>query len=187
MAKRLIVAHGGDVVAESRGLGCGSRFTVRLPRIPGAAARGAADTGATPRGSALPPRARGRRQQRRRRDAVGLPSASSVTRCASRSTGMRRSRSRADSYPPSLPRSSRIARASSGYEVIEQMRQIAGCERVPVVAVTGYARESDRARTLEAGFSAHMAKPIDITRLGSIVEEMIRAAPAALPLEAHGP
>jgi CheY-like chemotaxis protein len=61
----------------------------------------------------------------------------------------------------------------SGYEVIEQMRQIPSCERVPVVAVTGYARESDRARTLEAGFSAHMAKPIDIMRLGSIVAEMI--------------
>ena len=64
----------------------------------------------------------------------------------------------------------------SGYEVIERIRQIPSCAGVPIVAVTGYARESDRARTREAGFSAHVAKPIDVARLGSIVEEMIGAA-----------
>jgi CheY-like chemotaxis protein len=66
----------------------------------------------------------------------------------------------------------------SGYEVIERIHQIPNCARVPVVAVTGYAQESDRVRTLKAGFAAHMAKPINVSLLGSIVDAMIVAAAA---------
>jgi CheY-like chemotaxis protein len=32
-----------------------------------------------------------------------------------------------------------------------------------LVAVTGYARETDRAEALAAGFDMHFAKPIDLT------------------------
>jgi CheY-like chemotaxis protein len=69
----------------------------------------------------------------------------------------------------------------SGYEVAERMRQIPSCAKVPIVALTGYARETDRERALKAGFSAHLAKPIDVRRLGSIVEEMIVSAASAAP------
>jgi CheY-like chemotaxis protein len=33
--------------------------------------------------------------------------------------------------------------------------------RVPVVATTAYGREHSRQRTLAAGFSEHLAKPVD--------------------------
>jgi two-component system CheB/CheR fusion protein len=34
LVKEIVTRHGGDVSATSRGLGLGSAFTVRLPRIP---------------------------------------------------------------------------------------------------------------------------------------------------------
>jgi CheY-like chemotaxis protein len=60
-----------------------------------------------------------------------------------------------------------------GYEVAQAMRKLPGWETIPIVAVTGYARESDRARAAAAGFSSHMAKPIDVMRLGAIVDELV--------------
>ena len=33
--------------------------------------------------------------------------------------------------------------------------------RVPVIALSGYGREQDRARSVEAGFAAHLVKPAD--------------------------
>jgi PAS domain S-box-containing protein len=186
VAKRLIVAHGGDVVAESRGLGCGSRFTVRLPRIPGAA-----EMEELPTPARRPAGATSHRVLVVDDNSDGAEMLSVCLRELGHDVRIaldgHEALEVARAFSPALVFLDLGLPGLSGYEVIEQMRQIAGCERVPVVAVTGYARESDRARTLEAGFSAHMAKPIDITRLGSIVEEMIAAAPAALPLEAQGP
>ena len=34
LVKEIVTRHGGDVSATSRGLGLGSAFTIRLPRIP---------------------------------------------------------------------------------------------------------------------------------------------------------
>jgi PAS domain S-box-containing protein len=172
VAKRLIVAHGGDVVAESRGLNCGSRFTVRLPRIPGAAEleerrapKRRAPEGPSHRVLVVDDNSDGAEML-----SVCLRELGHDVRIA---LDGHEALEVARGFSPALVFLDLGLPGLSGYEVIEQMRQIPSCERVPVVAVTGYARESDRARTLEAGFSAHMAKPIDIMRLGSIVAEMI--------------
>ena len=43
---------------------------------------------------------------------------------------------------------------------------------VPVIAVTAYARESDRANALKAGFRTHLAKPVDLDALVRIVRQV---------------
>jgi signal transduction histidine kinase/DNA-binding response OmpR family regulator len=50
-----------------------------------------------------------------------------------------------------------------GYDVLRQVRARQGKYGgfVPAVAVTAYARQDDRAKSLAAGFNAHIAKPID--------------------------
>ncbi len=53
----------------------------------------------------------------------------------------------------------------SGYEVVGRLRRVAGCEHIPVIAITGYARDADRALALQAGFTDHLAKPVDFARL----------------------
>ena len=54
-----------------------------------------------------------------------------------------------------------------GFTLIEQVRQLpanAGGQ-TPAIALTAYIRESDRQRTYDSGYQAHLAKPIDIDHL----------------------
>jgi CheY-like chemotaxis protein len=40
-----------------------------------------------------------------------------------------------------------------------------------LVALTGWGQESDRRRAHEAGFDAHLTKPVDLDRLGKLLGE----------------
>ena len=40
-----------------------------------------------------------------------------------------------------------------------------------LIAVTGYGQEQDRQRTADAGFAAHLVKPVDIEALRSLIDE----------------
>ena len=55
----------------------------------------------------------------------------------------------------------------NGYELARALRLLPEYGATPMVAVTGYAMYDDRDRALEAGFNAHLSKPIspwDLTR-----------------------
>jgi CheY-like chemotaxis protein len=43
---------------------------------------------------------------------------------------------------------------------------------VPAVALTGFASDDDRARTLAAGFRAHLTKPVDVEALIELLREL---------------
>ena len=49
----------------------------------------------------------------------------------------------------------------SGYEVCERIRARPWGQSILMIAQTGWGQAQDRARTLEAGFDAHLTKPID--------------------------
>ena len=51
-----------------------------------------------------------------------------------------------------------------GYEACKRMRAIKGAA-VRIVALTGWGQESDRRRTAEAGFDAHLTKPVEVETL----------------------
>ena len=51
----------------------------------------------------------------------------------------------------------------SGLELMRRVVALRG--RVPAIALTGYGMEEDIQRSREAGFTAHMTKPIDFTKL----------------------
>ena len=61
-----------------------------------------------------------------------------------------------------------------GYELIRQIRKLeAGKDkRIPAVALTAYARVQDRMQAIVAGYSTHIAKPVDATELVTIVASL---------------
>ncbi|MBL9023085.1 MAG: response regulator [Myxococcales bacterium] len=63
-----------------------------------------------------------------------------------------------------------------GYELAHQLRARqeaqGGADRVRLVAVTGYGQESDRQRSREAGFDAHLVKPVGLDRIAAIIREL---------------
>jgi CheY-like chemotaxis protein len=64
-----------------------------------------------------------------------------------------------------------------GYELIRKLRQTPGLERIPAVALTGYAHESDRELALAAGYDAHLSKPTEMHRLLQLIKKLVRKQP----------
>jgi CheY-like chemotaxis protein len=63
----------------------------------------------------------------------------------------------------------------SGYDLIRRVRGLpaeAG-GRTPAIACTGYARAEDRARAMNAGFDAVVAKPVDLELLVDTIADIV--------------
>jgi CheY-like chemotaxis protein len=60
-----------------------------------------------------------------------------------------------------------------GYDFVRRLRERVGGARVPAIALTAYAGTDDRRRVLAAGFQRHIAKPIDPSDLVSIVRNVL--------------
>jgi PAS domain S-box-containing protein len=170
VARRVVREHRGQIFAQSDGPGRGSRFTVRLPHV----------TDARP---PSPPSLSEPLLVHRvlvaddSRDSVEMmqtllahgghevhvaydgPSAMSA--CAS--------------FKPDTVFLDIGLPGMNGYEVAKRIRRLPGGEKIQIVAVSGYARDEDRARAMESGFSHHLTKPVEINALTEILES--HAAP----------
>ncbi|MGH9905309.1 MAG: response regulator [Pyrinomonadaceae bacterium] len=60
----------------------------------------------------------------------------------------------------------------NGYQLAKALRSQPGYETVPMVAVTGYSMFDDRERSLQAGFNAHLTKPIEPRALLDLIEHL---------------
>jgi signal transduction histidine kinase len=56
-----------------------------------------------------------------------------------------------------------------GYELGKRLREVMAGADLRLVAVTGYGQDSDRKRSSEAGFAAHLVKPVDIDLLTKVL------------------
>jgi CheY-like chemotaxis protein len=59
-----------------------------------------------------------------------------------------------------------------GFRLAKLLRSEFG-EKIRLVAITGYGADEDRKRTREAGFDAHVLKPIDFPLLESILATVL--------------
>ena len=65
-----------------------------------------------------------------------------------------------------------------GFEVARRIRRQPAFKNIVLVAMTGYGQETDRQRSLEAGFDHHLVKPADFDKVQKIL--------ASVPENAHG-
>ncbi len=68
-----------------------------------------------------------------------------------------------------------------GLEATREIRQIAGYQDIPIIAMTANAMDSDRAQCLAAGMNAHVAKPFVLHELIEILLAHTRPARKAPP------
>jgi CheY-like chemotaxis protein len=62
----------------------------------------------------------------------------------------------------------------NGHDVAKRLR--ADLINPPaLIAITGYGQPSDRDTSFEAGFFAHLTKPVDFDRLGSMLDQIYAA------------
>ncbi|WP_009631997.1 response regulator [Synechocystis sp. PCC 7509] len=60
-----------------------------------------------------------------------------------------------------------------GYTLLSKIREIKGVGQIPAIALSAFAKEEDVQKSLEAGFSRHLTKPIEPTELVKAVSEVL--------------
>ena len=64
-----------------------------------------------------------------------------------------------------------------GYDFLRRLREIEGDgERIPAIAVTGYAGALDESKALNAGYAVHLSKPIELSALATAIAKVSRKA-----------
>jgi signal transduction histidine kinase len=192
IVRAIIEMHGGSVRAESGGEGRGSTFTFTLPV---AAVRPEAKEG----GSALTAPARivelGGEPTSVSEDGGSLAkvhvllvddeadalelTAEILRRCGARVTtagSAAEARELLQRQRPDVLVSDIAMPGEDGFALLQSVRmlppELGGS--VPAVAMTAYAREEDRARSLAAGFRCHIPKPIDPPGFVAALAELAR-------------
>lgn len=174
IARKVVRAHDGDLWAESDGLGRGSRFTICLPARAAKAAE-IAEAPEAPESVRELPRAGARRRALLVDD---NPDAVELLQLLLERSGYEASIAfdgpaaleLAEEFHPDVVFLDIGLPTMSGYEVAARMRELPACADAFIVALTGYARPDDRARAIAAGFSEHLAKPVDLDTLAKTLE-----------------
>ncbi|MDJ0692642.1 MAG: ATP-binding protein [Xenococcaceae cyanobacterium MO_188.B32] len=63
-----------------------------------------------------------------------------------------------------------------GYTMLSQIRELTQGKDIPAIALTAYAGEVNRQRSLDVGFQQHISKPINITELITVVTLLTRSS-----------
>ena len=61
-----------------------------------------------------------------------------------------------------------------GYQLAQAVRSDPNLNDIELVALTGYAEESDRQRARDAGFDQHLVKPVSLGNLQSLLTDRVR-------------
>jgi CheY-like chemotaxis protein/anti-sigma regulatory factor (Ser/Thr protein kinase) len=163
LVRRLVERHGGTVTVRSGGPGAGSLFTVRLPTIAPPSRRVAPvpEGGAAPRRILLVEDNDDAREMLR--FALGREG-HTVLEAASGHEGI----ALATSAAPDVALIDLGLPGRDGYEVARSIRAALGRD-ITLIALTGYGSADDRRRTEQAGFDAHLVKPLDPARLSALL------------------
>jgi signal transduction histidine kinase/DNA-binding response OmpR family regulator len=182
LVRHLVELHGGQVAAASAGPGRGATFTVTLPLLAGPAA----EAPPPPRAAAPPPAPppaggpslSGVRVLVVDDDADGLELVTAILGHAGAETRSCRSMSAAmatlDAWRPDVVVSDIEMPGEDGYALVRALRARPAERggRTPAVALTAYGRMEDRLRALSAGYSRHVAKPVDPAELLTLVASL---------------
>ena len=187
LVRRLTELHGGSVDAASAGRGLGSRFTVRLPRVE-AIARLQAVPAAGAVSEAAPFRILVVDDNR---DATeSLTMLLRLTGHETRSAFDGNSAVQlAEDFQPDVVLLDIGLPGLNGYDVARRIRAQPWGDHTVLVALTGWGQEEDRRLSSEAGFDAHLVKPIDHGQLMVLLARLDRRAsqqpPSGPPLQAN--
>jgi signal transduction histidine kinase/ActR/RegA family two-component response regulator len=164
IVKALVEMHGGTVSADSKGVGRGSVFVVRIPILDGAAPQAAPE-----RPIAMP--------------ASGSLRLLVVDDNVDAAETMAELLREAAGYDVRIETSGHAALAAletfapdvaildiglpgmTGYELAQKLRANERFAGMHLIAVTGYGARQDRERALESGFDEHLTKPVRLARL----------------------
>ena len=161
LAKALVEMHGGTLEGRSEGRGRGSEFIVRVPRLVTASAPGVRKP--EPASSAPRRRVLVVDDNVDAADSLSLLLAQ-MGHDVSIAYDARSALAEARARGPEIVLLDLSLPETDGYALAAQLRNGNG-NGLRIIALTGHGREEDRRRTREAGFDAHLVKPVAIDTL----------------------
>jgi PAS domain S-box-containing protein len=187
IVRHLVELHGGSISAYSGGEGQGSTFTVKFPLmivhppVPYAVSplQWGEQTVSTSASFDCPQSLSGMRlliveDEPDARDLLKLmleQCGAEVKAAGSAKEGMQE----VEEWKPDLMISDIEMPEEDGYTLIQKIRSTeARASRLPAIALTAHARAEDRMRALRSGYDAHVAKPVEVNELVTVIESLAR-------------
>jgi signal transduction histidine kinase len=171
VAKSVVHLHGGTLSAHSDGVGCGSEFVVRLPRVELVVpVPVVAPAAAPPRASADGYRVLAVDDNRDVAEMLGKALESLGCSAMVAHDGVA-ALAQAAAFKPQLVLLDIGLPGLDGYEVARRLREAHPDRALRIVAVTGYGQPSDRMRSRVAGFDDHIVKPVRVDVLQRVLDE----------------
>ena len=173
LVRRLVEMHGGSVSALSAGAGAGSEFVIRLPLLlRDEVMRVHDEFHAQDRDRPAPPR----RILLADDNPDALESLATVLRLRGHEVYSARNGAAAlETAALHMPEVALLDIGMplvDGYEVARRIRAQEWGKAITLVALTGWGQESDRRRSVEAGFDAHLVKPLDLDKLADVLAQL---------------
>jgi PAS domain S-box-containing protein len=172
ISRGIIEAHHGTIVAHSEGVGCGATFVVTLPAAAGQRVE--------------PERAQAEKTLARSRSARVLLVEDNCDNAVAIAELLR-----VEGYEVTVADSvaSALEKAQSGFDVLvsdiglpdgsgrDLMRELSTRRSVRGIALTGYGTDEDVRLDGDAGFAAHLTKPVDPDKLIALIGDFTRRPP----------
>ena len=170
IVRRLVELHGGEVSANSEGLGKGATFTISLPILDRPienAPQQVSNQGNNLVGSKV---LVVDDDDDSRNLICFILEAEGAEVNATQSAV--EALSEIEQFQPNILISDIGMPKINGYELIRKIRQLKpnAIKSVKAIAISGYASEQDRQKSLNAGFDCHLDKPLDIALLMSAIK-----------------
>ena len=166
LVRSLVTLHGGEVRAESAGTGQGSRFSVRLP-LHAAVEAEAVGASATKSVASGPLRVLIVDDNVDAAIALGMALESEGYAPSVAHDGVEALEKAREAKPDVVLMDIGMPRMD-GLEAARQLRRSPIGNGVFLVALTGWGQERDREMTREAGFDAHLVKPVRVSALRDV-------------------
>lgn len=171
LVRNIVDLHGGWVKAESGGAGRGSQFRVGLPVL-----RAVASTPALPAAAPVSfPQGAGATVLVADDNSDAAWSVSKLLELsgyrALSATGGVEALALAEQHRPQVLLLDIGMPDIDGHEVARRVRGLSWGKEPVLIAATGWGQESDVRLSLEAGFDAHLTKPVNLGRLQALIAE----------------
>jgi signal transduction histidine kinase len=172
LVKSLVGLHGGSVQAYSKGAGTGSTFTVRLPRTPGRAAQAESRSEI----ELTPAPAAALRMMVVDDNADAAHTLAMFLEAEGHEVVVEydaeNALARARDVVPRVCLLDIGLPDIDGNELARRLRSMPETAKSVLIAVTGYGQEHDRANAFAAGFDYHFVKPVDTSKLATVLAEI---------------
>ncbi|MBY0274078.1 PAS domain S-box protein [Candidatus Binatia bacterium] len=182
LVKRLVEMHGGTVAVASEGAGKGAEFTIVLPVLAEVAVQPAESADAR-HGASGPMRVLVVEDNEDAAESFRmlLELHGHVVRVARDGLdGLRAF----EEFAPEVAFVDLGLPGIDGFGVAERIRALAG-RRPVLVALSGYGRDEDKRRAQDAGFDAHMTKPVDHDRVEAFLRDLAASPREGRPATVH--